>query len=267
VNLSSSIPLNIPGLATNLRLHVHGDHDRFVSRRIAEEGIWEPYETSLVMDLLHPGAVFVDVGANIGYFTVLAATIAGKVFAFEPDPENFRLLEANLALNALQRKVTAVPAALAEEDGEGRLYLSEDNLGDHQIYAAGDARESVPIELLSGSHYLQGRLDSLDLLKVDTQGSEYGVVAGLMPLLSALARPPRILLELTPLSLRHAGSSGRALVELLGELRQSFWIVDHIEHRLVASSCEELAGWCDDVDAVAGDAGFMNILVGPTPAV
>jgi hypothetical protein len=88
-----------------------------------------------------------------------------------------------------------------------------------------------------------------------------------MPLLSALARPPRILLELTPLSLRHAGSSGRALVELLGELRQSFWIVDHIEHRLVASSCEELAGWCDDVDAVAGDAGFMNILVGPTPAV
>ena len=138
MNLSSSIPLNIPGLATNLRLHVHGDHDRFVSRRIAEEGIWEPYETSLVMDLLHPGAVFVDVGANIGYFTVLAATTAGKVFAFEPDPENFRLLEANLALNALQRKVTAVPAALAEEDGEGQLYLSEDNLGDHQIYAAGD---------------------------------------------------------------------------------------------------------------------------------
>ena len=116
MNLSNSIPLNIPGLATNLRLHVHGDHDRFVSRRIAEEGIWEPYETSLVMDLLHPGAVFVDVGANIGYFTVLAATTAGKVFAFEPDPENFRLLEANLALNALQRKVTAVPAALAEEE-------------------------------------------------------------------------------------------------------------------------------------------------------
>ena len=269
MNLSSSIPLNIPGLATNLRLHVHGDHDRFVSRRIAEEGIWEPYETSLVMDLLHPGAVFVDVGANIGYFTVLAASIVGErgtVFAFEPDPDNFRLLEANLALNALQRKVTAVPAALAEDDGEGQLYLSEDNLGDHQIYTTGEGRDSVPIELLNGSHYLKDRLDSLDLLKVDTQGSECRVMAGLMPLLSGLAQPPSILLELTPLSLRQAGSSGRALVELLAGLQQPFWIVDHIEHRLVASSREELAGWCDDVDAVAGDSGFMNILVGPAPA-
>ena len=88
------------------------------------------------------------------------------------------------------------------------------------------------------------------------------MVAGLMPLLVRLPAPPRILIELTPLSLRLAGSSGRELIELLATLEQPFWIVDHIEHQLVASSAAELAGWCDDVDAVAGDAGFMNILVG-----
>ena len=269
VNLPNIVPLNIPGLAADLNLYIHGENDRFVSRRIAEEAIWEPYETSLLIDLLTPGGVFVDVGANIGYFSVLAASIVGDdgaVFAFEPDPENFRLLQANLALNDLQQAVTAVPAALAERDGAGQLYLSKDNLGDHQIYAVDDQRESVEIKLLDGGAFLQDRLQRLDLLKVDTQGSEYQVMAGLLPLLQALAKAPHILLELTPLSLRQAGSSGRALVELLGQLRQPFWIVDHIEHRLVASSAEELAQWCDDVDAVFGDAGFMNILVGQAPA-
>jgi hypothetical protein len=62
--------------------------------------------------------------------------------------------------------------------------------------------------------------------------------------------------------LRQAGSTGRELIGLLDTLGLPFWIVDHVEHRLVASSAGELAGWCDDVDAVAGDAGFMNILVG-----
>ena len=68
---------------------VHGERDRFVSRRIREEGVWEPYETSLVLAMLRPGDVFVDVGANIGYFTILAASAVGAqgmVFAFEPDP-------------------------------------------------------------------------------------------------------------------------------------------------------------------------------------
>jgi hypothetical protein len=73
---------------------------------------------------------------------------------------------------------------------------------------------------------------------------------------------PHIILELTPLSLRQAGASGRQLIELVATLGQPLWIIDHIEHRLVASTAAELALWCDHVDAVAGDAGFMNILVG-----
>jgi hypothetical protein len=104
----------------------------------------------------------------------------------------------------------------------------------------------------------------MDLLKVDVQGAEYAVLAGLLPLLQELPRPPVMIVELTPLSLRQAGSSGRALLELLATLDQPSWIIDHIEHRLAACSYEDLARWCDDVDAVSGDAGFMNILLGPT---
>ncbi len=98
---------------------------------------------------------------------------------------------------------------------------------------------------------------------MDTQGSEYRVMAGLLPLLRELPTCPRIIIELTPLSLRRAGASGRQLIELLAQLGQPFWIVDHVEHRLVESSAAELARWCDEVDAVTGDMGFMNIMLGP----
>jgi FkbM family methyltransferase len=258
--------LRVPGLRSRLELYIHGAGDLHVSRRIREEGIWEPYETSLLLQLLKPGHVFVDVGANIGYFSLLAASIvgeAGAVFAFEPDPQNFALLLASAEHNGLTHVVRAQQAGLAATDGDARLYLSEDNYGDHQIFASGAGRDSTPIHLLEGAAFLAPQMDRLDLLKVDTQGSEYGVIQGLMPLLKNLSNPARIIIELTPLSLRQCGSSGRALIELLAQLGQPLWIIDHIEHRTVASSAAELAQWCDNVDAVPGDEGFMNIMVGP----
>lgn len=267
VTESAAISLNIPALSQPLSLRVHGEQDRFVSRQIRETGIWEPYETELLLGILQPGSVFVDVGANVGYFSVVAASVVGsdgQVIAFEPDPANFLLLQANCELNALGSRVEAVQAGLSTSEYAGRLYLSEDNLGDHQIYAGAGDRSSLPIRLYNGSDYLQPRLERLDLLKIDTQGSEYQVMAGLMPLLRALPSMPRIIIELTPFSLREAGASGRQLIELMATLEHPFAIIDHIEHRLVASSAAELAQWCDNVDNSAGDQGFMNILVGPS---
>ena len=265
MNQPTAVALQIPDLPQALHLYVHGEQDQFVSRRIREEGVWEPYETSLLLALLSPGDVFIDVGANIGYFSVLAASVVGDqgaVFAFEPDPDNFQLLQANAVLNAQQNCITIVPAALSDVTGEGRLFLAADNLGDHQVYAGEEARPSIAIALLQGSEYLEARLQRLDLIKVDTQGSEFHVIAGLMPLLLRLQRKPRIIIELTPHALRQAGASGRALIESLAKLGQPMWIIDHMEHRLHASSAEELAVWCDNWDQVPEARGFMNILVG-----
>jgi len=262
---STPIALKIPDLAGPLHLYVHGEQDQFVSRRLREEGVWEPYETALLLQLLRPADVFVDVGANLGYFSVLAASVVGDqgaVFAFEPDPSNFRLLEENAELNNLQHRITAVQAALSDEAEQGRLFLSADNLGDHQVYAGDEIRPSIPIDLYQGSQYLETRLQRLDLLKVDTQGSEYQVIAGLLPLLLKLQSKPRIIVELTPHALRQAGASGRRLIEALAQLEQPMWIIDHIEHRLQPSTAEDLAVWCDNWDRVPESRGFINILVG-----
>jgi FkbM family methyltransferase len=268
LNTETPVALNIPGLDRQLRMYVHGPDDQYVSRRIREEGIWEPFETQLLLQLLSPGDVFVDVGANIGYFSVLAAQVvgdAGGVYAFEPDPGNYELLCSNAELNGLESRIEAVAGALSDKDGEGSLFLSDDNFGDHQIFGEAGGRHEISIALYEGSDYLVGRTGRIDLLKVDTQGSEYRVMAGLMPLLERLANVPCILIELTPWSLRQAGSSGRRLIELLAQLALPMWIVDHVEHRVVASDAQALATWCDNVDSCAGDQGFMNILVGDLP--
>jgi FkbM family methyltransferase len=269
LTVSEAVALHIPGMQAELQLYVHGPEDKHVSRKIREQGLWEPFETSLIVSRLKAGDVFVDVGANIGYFTIIAASLVGEqgqVYAFEPDPENYRLLQENCAHNFSQSNVHAVCGGLSSRDCAGQLFLSEDNLGDHQIYAGTGEREQLDITLYHGADYLRRQFDhanfeTLNLVKVDTQGSEFDVMLGLMPLLREMAVPPTILIELTPFSLRQAGSSGRELIELLAGLQQDFWIVDHIEHELVLSDAEALAQWCDNVDGVDGDEGFMNILI------
>ena len=96
---SGPIPLRVPGVHSPLAIFVHDERDRHVSRQLRESGIWEPYESRLLLDSLQPGAVFLDVGANLGYFSLLAADRvgpAGKVVAIEPDPANFLLLQRSI---------------------------------------------------------------------------------------------------------------------------------------------------------------------------
>lgn len=256
--------LNIADLNPAPELFIHDARDLHVSQTIREQGVWEPYETALVLQLLGPGDCFVDVGANIGYFSIVAGRRVGpggQVWAFEPDPDNFALLQRSVEHNSLGHIVHAAQAGLAATEGGAQLYLSADNLGDHQLFPGREKRPAVTVALHRGDSALEAAAD-IDLIKIDVQGYEHEVMQGLMPRLVRQATPPQVLIELTPFSLRQAGSSGRELINALTRLNQPFWIVDHIEHELAASSAAELAQWCDNVDNCAGDEGFMNILVG-----
>ena len=105
-------------------MHVHAEGDIHISTQLRERGLWEPFETELIRRSLAPGARFLDAGANLGYFSVLAAARVGergRVYAFEPEPRNFALLEANLALNGYDERALACQAALSEADGRGWL--------------------------------------------------------------------------------------------------------------------------------------------------
>lgn len=260
----------IEGLGTRLQLRTHDPLQDLVSRLLHERRCWEPFETALWLASQQSGCVAVDVGANLGYFSLLCAlhpATPERIIAFEPANDNYRLLCANLDAHGASGRVEAIAVALGETPESGVLYRSDDNLGDHQIYAGDGERSTELIQIRNGHACLAALgVTTIDLLKVDTQGSEYAVIAGLMPILLKSRPSIRILIELTPWSLRCAGSSGAALLELLAQLDLPVSIVDHIEHDLIRSSFIALSEWSDNVDASLDDRGFMNILVGHPPA-
>jgi hypothetical protein len=89
--------------------------------------IHEPLETGLVKEKIKKGDVVLDIGANIGYYTLIFAKLVGeegKVFAFEPEPTNFSLLEKNVEINGY-KNVVLIQKAVSNETGKIRLYLSK----------------------------------------------------------------------------------------------------------------------------------------------
>lgn len=255
--------LNIEGLQSPLEMHVHDQRDQHVSRGIATEGLWEPYETQLVIQRLKPGDVFIDVGANIGYYSLIASTLvgaSGSVISFEPDPANYHLLMKNLQVNNLSN-VNAINAALSDVKGEGSLYLSTNNFGDHQIYDNGDERKKSAIQLLNGSEVLGG-IDNITLVKIDTQGAEYHVLKGLLPILRKQPHPLSLIVEFWPFGLRKAGASADKLLDLLSELDLPFSAIDHVGFKLAPCSESALREWVAMVESDPNDEGFMNILLG-----
>ena len=188
--------------------------DTVVSVRLREEGWFEPFETLLVQRLVSPGDTVVDVGANIGYYTLQFARLVGatgQVVAFEPDPHNFALLEENVWQNGY-RNVTLVQAAVTARSGGVRLHLNASNRGDHRIYASDPGRPAIDVEAVALDEYFADHAGHLDLVKIDVQGAEAGVFSGMRRLV-AEHRVARVLSEFWPRGLKVAGGDAGCFLD------------------------------------------------------
>ena len=116
--------------------------DPLDSLSLSIDGAYGKLETDLIKESVQQGDVVLDLGANIGYYTLIFARLVGpqgRVFAFEPDPENFRLLERNVKENHYTN-VVAINKAVSNKTERLKLYLSDDNKADHRIYDSHDSR-------------------------------------------------------------------------------------------------------------------------------
>jgi FkbM family methyltransferase len=176
---------------------------------------YEPGATQAVLRLLEPGGVFVDVGANAGYYTVLAALRVGpggRVFSFEPNPAVLRQLESHVALNDVRDLVTIADVAVAdrnedgvrffvsrwpENDGISSLTPSEETMARGGLHA--DSTIPVRVRTLDTClfHGPERPPLRIDLMKIDVERAEARVLAG-MPETFARVRPSRIICETSP---------------------------------------------------------------------
>jgi FkbM family methyltransferase len=219
-------------------------------------GSFEPNEFAFVDRMLKPGMVFVDVGANDGYYTLFAARRvgpAGRVIAVEPSSRERAHLQRNLGRNGLDN-VQVVAAALGAEAGFVDLHLAHgvhaghNTLGD---FAHDDvvraSSERVALDTLDAVVARQG-LSRVDMVKVDVEGGEAGVVAGARHVL-ATARPV-LLMELNERALHAQGQSAETLLSVLRQ---------ELDYEILTFS--QVGGWPEC--AVEGAPLSANIVAVP----
>jgi FkbM family methyltransferase len=184
------------------------------------------------IERLRPGAIMVDVGANAGLYSVLAAQAVapgGRVFAFEPSADEFARLGWAIAANGLSN-VIACNVALAEAPGfMGFLPGPSEHTGLHRLVAADSARAGAPSTgSSSGSGVASTRVwaqrgdvavpleqgECIALLKIDVEGAELSVLRGFSQLLEA-RRVERLVVEITDEFLRRFGASASELYAYL----------------------------------------------------
>ncbi|MQF67523.1 FkbM family methyltransferase [SAR202 cluster bacterium AD-802-F09_MRT_200m] len=192
-------------------------------------GVFEEGTTRLFQRLLKPGMLVVDVGAHVGYYTMLAAKQVGptgKVYAFEPDPDNYAALLKNIELNGY-RSVVAIQKAVSDRVGDAQLYLSATVSGNHSMYHHGTPeRGSLPIETTTMDTMLEELgWPQVNLVKIDVEGGETAVLDGMVQLLSSTARF-NLILEFMPAFLHNAGVPQRQFLDKLASTYPQIYFID-----------------------------------------
>ena len=204
---------------------------------LREEAEWEWRQTRLIASMLSEGMVFVDVGAHIGLYTLLAASrvgARGRVYAFEPAPENFRVLQHNIAQNGFTN-VAAEPMAVSRSRGRAAFTLSESDSASHTLANSLHRGRSIEAETISLDEYFSQHEDRIDLVKLDAEGAELSILEGMK---QTLAGNPNLILftEIYPRAMEAFGSSPEEFLRKLSDL--GFALVPFEESRPVQKRLE-----------------------------
>ena len=190
-------------------------------------GYYEKELGDLVKKILKPGDVFLDIGANIGYFSLLAAKHepTAKIISFEPVSSVFKILEENISRNAA-KNVKAVNAGVGETNGEREIYLSgEDNIGMSSFQKPENySGKTEKVKVFTIDEWFRSPgLPKVDLIKLDVEGSELAAVKGMHETLQNFK--PAIIVEINPETLLQFGLKPAAIFSYFDQLNFSAFLI------------------------------------------
>jgi len=197
-------------------------HDNDHSRALAVHHFWEIDEAKILQNYIKNGMNVVDIGANIGYYTILFSKWVGpqgKVFSFEPDPKNFKLILKNISANQC-KNVKAEQKAVSNTCNLGTLYQSIENPGAHRIldfyaYKNDDHRKKIDMELVTLDTYFDAK-NKIDLIKMDIEGAEMMALKGMKETIEN-NKKMMIFTEFWPYGIEKSGHSPKDFIEQLNQ--------------------------------------------------
>ena len=206
---------------------------------------YEQATTQLFRRLITQGMTVVDVGANVGYFSLLAADLvgpSGTVYAFEPEPKNHGLLITNIEINSYTN-IRTTQSAVSNTCGHTQLYLSQLDNGSHSIYkeAARGVAEELPVNMTTLDAFLESEgWPTVDLLKIDVEGAELSVLEG-MEKLNQKSDGLHLILEYCPSLLHSAGVPPLQVIEKLASMNFQIRFIDEKKGALLPEEADPVA--------------------------
>ena len=216
-------------------------NDKMVGEAIKVNRYYEPHVTAALKKILKTGQTFVDVGANIGYFSLLASIIVrpnGKVIALEPMVQNYSLFEKSIKLNEIKNIELQRIAALNENKPINMIQVKRFNSGSFHIL--NDPHWNMDIYTVEGKRiddFLYN--EKIDVVKIDVEGAEGLVLKGMLETIKKSR--PVIFMEFSPLSLIDISKiAGDELLGMLQNLDYSFQDVDSFKGKFFGKTNSKL---------------------------
>jgi len=200
-----------------------------VAFELESTGQYEATSMKCCKNGLKPGMTFVDVGANIGLFSLAAGKVVGqtgRVYAFEPDSGNCALLKRNMEQNGYA-KVTIVAKAVSDRSGTCMLFESEFNKGDHRTYEVSKGRKHVTIETVSLDAYFPAGT-RIDMIKMDIEGAEEAALKGMDRIIDENPKL-QMIIECWPAGLKENGTDALTMFRSLEQKGFTFTLIDDAE--------------------------------------
>jgi FkbM family methyltransferase len=207
-------------------------NDAVVSGALAL-GAYERAEIALFREVVKEGMTVLDIGANIGYYTLVASALvgeAGRVVSFEPEQTNFFLLQKTVELNN-RANVSLVCAAASDTEGTSTLYLSDENKGKHSMASGDDLRGAQTIQTTTVSIALRSLgIAHVDVIKMDIEGAEPLALAGMRDIIER--DKPLVLVEYSPGAIHRFNKEPREMLRFFAERGYELSVIDERTGRL-----------------------------------
>lgn len=234
--------------------------DTNIAPSLLMRGLWEPSLTRTMIRTIQPGMRYVEVGANVGYYALLAGARvggSGRSFVFEANPRLADLTRRTLRVNGMDSS-TVHPLAVADQTGRTTFHLLPHQAGGGNLYSAEHpdahpqdihAAKQLEVPVTTLDDFFAQDPAPIDILRIDAEGAEPAILAGAR---HTLERSPRcrIFMELYPRLLRKFGQDPRAFLDSLRQ--QGYQVREIINGRAVALDFDEV---------VARESGLADLLI------